>query len=145
MNNLTSKQKRFCVEYLADCNATQAAIRAGYSKSTSGAIGFENLKKPEIKNEIKSLVSVMEERRIGAREAIISALFREAFENRESTTGAARVSALDKLAKIFNLYEADIVQQTSLEVTLMQIAQENAANRKSLLPKDNIDFEGGDK
>ena len=46
---MTKKQKRFCDEYLIDCNATQAAIRAGYSKKTAYSIGVENLNKPEIK------------------------------------------------------------------------------------------------
>lgn len=50
---LTAKQKRFCDEYLIDLNATQAAIRAGYSKKTAGKIGQENLTKPDIKGYIK--------------------------------------------------------------------------------------------
>lgn len=45
---LTPKQDMFVREYLIDLNATQAAIRAGYSAKTAGAIGEENLKKPEI-------------------------------------------------------------------------------------------------
>ena len=45
---LTAKQKLFCHEYLIDLNATQAAIRAGYSKKTAKAIGSENLTKPDI-------------------------------------------------------------------------------------------------
>ena len=45
---MTKKQKRFVEEYLIDLNATQAAIRAGYSPDTAGSIGAENLKKPEI-------------------------------------------------------------------------------------------------
>jgi len=45
---LTAKQRRFVEEYLVDLNATQAAIRAGYSKKTAGQIGDENLKKPQI-------------------------------------------------------------------------------------------------
>lgn len=45
---LTQKQRRFVEEYLTDLNATQAAIRAGYSKKTAGATGHENLRKPEI-------------------------------------------------------------------------------------------------
>lgn len=45
---LTPKQQRFVDEYLIDLNATQAAIRAGYSQKTAGAIGSENLTKPEI-------------------------------------------------------------------------------------------------
>lgn len=49
---LTAKQERFCREYLVDLNATQAAIRAGYSQKTAYSIGEENLKKPEIKKFI---------------------------------------------------------------------------------------------
>lgn len=49
---MTRKQKRFVEEYLIDLNATQAAIRAGYSPDTAYSIGQENLKKPEIANAI---------------------------------------------------------------------------------------------
>lgn len=49
---LTTKQQRFVEEYLIDFNATQAAIRSGYSEKTAGSIGSENLKKPEIKAAI---------------------------------------------------------------------------------------------
>lgn len=49
---LTPKQKRFIDEYLIDLNATQAAIRAGYSNKTAYSIGQENLKKPEIQKVI---------------------------------------------------------------------------------------------
>lgn len=45
---LTAKQQMFVKEYLVDLNATQAAIRAGYSVKTAGQIGDEILKKPEI-------------------------------------------------------------------------------------------------
>jgi phage terminase small subunit len=51
---LTAKMKRFCEEYMKDLNATQAAIRATYSKKTAYSIGQENLKKPEIRNYIES-------------------------------------------------------------------------------------------
>jgi phage terminase small subunit len=52
---LTPKQERFCHEYLVDFNATQAAIRAGYSEDSAGSIGHEVLKKPEIVAEIARL------------------------------------------------------------------------------------------
>lgn len=51
---LTDKQKRFIDEYLVDLNATQAAIRAGYSPKTARAVGSENLTKPDIVDEIKA-------------------------------------------------------------------------------------------
>jgi len=55
MNILNDKQELFCIEYIKDLNATQAAIRAGYSKRTATAIGCENLTKPYILNRIASL------------------------------------------------------------------------------------------
>lgn len=45
---LTALQVRFVEEYLVDMNATQAAIRAGYSEKTAYSIAHENLRKPEI-------------------------------------------------------------------------------------------------
>ena len=55
MAELTKKQELFCIEYLIDLNATQAAIRAGYSEKTAQAIGAENLTKPLIAAEISKL------------------------------------------------------------------------------------------
>lgn len=52
MAKLTKKQKLFIDEYLIDLNATQAAIRAGYSVDTAAAIGCENLTKPNIQQAI---------------------------------------------------------------------------------------------
>jgi phage terminase small subunit len=48
-NKLTNKQRVFIDEYLCSFNATQSAIKAGYSKKTAYSIGAENLTKPEIK------------------------------------------------------------------------------------------------
>lgn len=56
---LTDKQRRFVEEYLVDLNATQAAIRAGYSENTARAIGAENLTKPDIE---AALAAAMAER-----------------------------------------------------------------------------------
>lgn len=50
---MTGKQIRFCDEYLIDLNATQAAIRAGYSEKTAKAIGCELLTKPDIQTYIQ--------------------------------------------------------------------------------------------
>lgn len=49
---LTAKQDMFVKEYLIDLNATQAAIRAGYSEKTAKDIGCENLTKPNISKAI---------------------------------------------------------------------------------------------
>lgn len=60
--SLTPKQQRFVDEYLIDLNATQAAIRAGYSEKTAGAIGNENLTKPEISEAIAAAQKARSER-----------------------------------------------------------------------------------
>lgn len=62
MKTMTPKQQRFVDEYLIDLNATQAAIRAGYSAKTAGAIGDENLKKPEIAEAVSNAMEKRAER-----------------------------------------------------------------------------------
>lgn len=55
MSKLTDKQEMFCKEYLIDLNATQAAIRAGYSKKTANEQGSQNLVKLSIQKRIAEL------------------------------------------------------------------------------------------
>ena len=52
---LTNKQEMFCREHLNDLNATQAAIRAGYSVKTANRTVSENLSKPDIQSRIAEL------------------------------------------------------------------------------------------
>lgn len=68
---LTPKQEKFCAEYIKDGNATQAALRAGYSKKTARAIGCQNLAKPLIVERIKELTKDADEARtIQVKEAL---------------------------------------------------------------------------
>jgi phage terminase small subunit len=53
-DGLNHRQRRFVQEYLVDLNATQAAIRAGYSKDSAREIGSENLSKPAISAAIEA-------------------------------------------------------------------------------------------
>lgn len=68
---LTGKQKRFCDEYLIDLNATQAAIRAGYSEKTAEVIGFENLRKPKLKKYIETRMAEKEEKLIADQDEVL--------------------------------------------------------------------------
>ena len=61
-DDLTPKQRRFVEEYLLDCNATQAAIRAGYSANTAKQIGSENLSKPVLQEAIAAAQRARSER-----------------------------------------------------------------------------------
>jgi len=71
---LTDKQRLFIHEYLIDLNATQAAIRAGYSKKTAKTIGGQNLSKLIIKNAIKKALDRKIEKSDLSREEIINDL-----------------------------------------------------------------------
>jgi phage terminase small subunit len=62
MKALTAKQQRFVEEYLCDLNATQAALRAGYSAKTAHVIGHENLRKPEIRGAVDEAMKARSER-----------------------------------------------------------------------------------
>ena len=61
---LTEKQKRFADYYIETGNATEAAIKAGYSQRTARFIGAENLTKPNIKSYIEKRLKELEDERI---------------------------------------------------------------------------------
>lgn len=54
---LSPKQKLFCEFYALIKNASESAVKAGYSKKTAGVIGYENLKKPQIQAYLNKLYS----------------------------------------------------------------------------------------
>lgn len=86
---LNPKQQRFVEEYLIDLNATQAAIRAGYSPKTATAIASENLAKPNI-----------------------SAAIACAMAERSKRTGITQDRVLEELAKVAFIKLTDIVDDT---------------------------------
>ena len=59
---LTPKQERFVQEYLIDLNATQAAIRAGYSAKTAEQQGYQLLQKPSVQAAIAARQKEREQR-----------------------------------------------------------------------------------
>lgn len=91
---LTDKQQRFVDEYLVDLNATQAAIRAGYSADTAGSIGHENLQKPEIVLAIAEARKAQQERTQITADRVVMELgliaFADARELAEVKTGCCR-------------------------------------------------------
>ncbi|MBP3958357.1 terminase small subunit [Gemmata sp. G18] len=78
---LTPKQQRFVEEYLIDLNATQAAIRAGYSEDTAGSMGHENLKKPEIQAALKEAMDARSQRTQITADMVMAELGRLGFSN----------------------------------------------------------------
>ena len=74
MMKLTTKQQRFCDEYLVDLNATQAAIRAGYSEKTAYRTGADNLRKPQIKKYIEQRMAEKESQLIADQDEVLKYL-----------------------------------------------------------------------
>lgn len=78
---MTKKQKRFVEEYLIDLNATQAAIRAGYSPDSAKEIGSENLTKPNIANAINQALAERSRRTGVNADRVVRELAKIAFVN----------------------------------------------------------------
>ena len=96
MSKLTDKQKIFCKEYIIDFNATRAAEAAGYSKKTAYASGAENLRKPQIQEEIARLTKGRNERLEVTADRVVQELAKIGF-NQEGIADAFELEAKDKL------------------------------------------------
>lgn len=114
---MTPKQQRFVEEYLIDLNATQAAIRAGYSKKTAYSIGQENLKKPVIAEAVGSARAGMAEKAQITVEWIIEQLRENALLAKKSGDIAPSNKALELLGKHLGLF----VER--LDVTVTSLAE----------------------
>lgn len=78
---LTEKQRRFVSEYLIDLNATQAAIRAGYSQKNAGKIGPELIGKTRISAAIQEAIALRERRTAITQDRVLAELAAVAFAN----------------------------------------------------------------
>lgn len=78
---MTPKRQRFVEEYLVDLNATQAAIRAGYSGRTANEIGHQLLHVPEIEAAIAAAQKERASRTAVTADAVIAELAKIGFAN----------------------------------------------------------------
>ena len=108
MANLTPKQQRFVEEYLIDLNATQSAIRAGYSEKTAYSVGHENLKKPEIQKAIVEAQESLSSKTQLTVDMVVQGLLKEAQDYADGSTQSARVSAWAHLGKHLGMFKDKI-------------------------------------
>jgi len=94
---LTAKQQRFIEEYLVDLNATQAAIRAGYSEKSAYSVGQETLRKPEIAQAIAEAQAERSERTQITQDMVVRELAKIGFSDMRkfSRWGPGGVRLLD--------------------------------------------------
>nr|DAZ16724.1 MAG TPA: Terminase small subunit [Caudoviricetes sp.] len=81
MAKLTAKQKKFVEEYLIDLNATQAAIRAGYSPNTAQEQSSRLLSNVMVKNEIDKAMAERSRRTGISQDRVLRELAKIAFVN----------------------------------------------------------------
>lgn len=93
MAKLTDKQQRFVDEYLIDLNATQAAIRAGYSVKRASEIGYQQLQKTTVSRAIS-----------------------EAMAERSKRTGINADRVLQELARIAFVKASDVIDTTDATI-----------------------------
>ena len=74
MNTLTPRQQKFCDEYLISGNATEAAIKAGYSRKTAKQTGSENLAKPDLRAYIDEQLAKTHSAKIADAEEVMKYL-----------------------------------------------------------------------
>jgi phage terminase small subunit len=87
-DGLNHRQRRFVEEYLVDLNATQAAIRAGYSQDTAYSIGWENLRKPEISKAVEAAQAARVNRTQLTGDMVIEELRKIGFANMQDFMGS---------------------------------------------------------
>ncbi|WP_373206479.1 terminase small subunit [Coprococcus phoceensis] len=140
MEKMTAKQKRFCDEYLIDLNATQAAIRAGYSKKTAYSIGNENLMKPELKKYIEERMAEKESQLIADQDEVLKYLtsvmrgesqseivvvegvgdgMSEARAVQKAPDEKERLKAAELLGKRYGLYTEKVEQQVDMDLNIV--------------------------
>ncbi len=115
--DLTPKQARFIEEYLVDLNATQAAIRAGYSAKRARAIACENLTKPDIQGAIQKAMDARSKRTEITADSVLAELRKIAFGDarRVMRWGPGGVTLIDSAELSDD--DAAIVSEASESIT----------------------------
>lgn len=149
---LTPKQKAFADYYIETGNATESAIKAGYSKKTARVIGQENLTKPAIKTYIDERMEQLADKRIAKAEEVLEYLTRvirgeeteqvvvtenvgdfmsEARVINKELSAKDRIKAAELLGKRYRLFvekveqKVDVNATTKLDSILQQLEEDD--------------------
>ena len=105
---MTDKQARFCEEYMIDLNATQAAIRAGYSPKTAQEQSARLLSNVMVQEAVQKAKNKLSERTGLTVDMVVQGLLKEAQDYAEGSTQSARVSAWAHLGKHLSMFKDKI-------------------------------------
>ncbi len=101
---MNDKQRAFVQEYLTDLNATQAAIRAGYSAKTAGAMAHKLLKNADIQEAITLGQAERAKRTEITMDQVLEGFASIAFSGDEDTRDADRLKALELIGKHLGMF-----------------------------------------
>jgi len=155
---LTPKQQKFADYYIKTGNATESAIKAGYSKNTARSIGAENLTKPNIKHYIdKRMKKLADERIMDMQEALelltsiargemteeVVISFLDGYEKVDKAPDIReRLKAIESILKRFTISANDELRNKLLEVQInkgkAEIERINKENVTETPPQINI-------
>ena len=110
---MNAKQRAFAVEYIKDKNATQAAIRAGYSEKTARSIANELLAKPDIAHAIEELQKAAEARAGITVDKIVERINRIAEDPR--TAPRDRLKADELLGKYLGMFTEKVEMKGQID------------------------------
>lgn len=116
---LNPKQNAFAIEYIKDKNATQAAIRAGYSQKTAQRIGSELLSKPLIKQKIDELQKAAEVRAGITVDKIVKRI--NAIADDPNTAPRDRLKADELLGKYLGMFTEKVEMKGQIDTTVSKL------------------------
>ena len=135
-NKLTPKQKAFADYYIQTGNATESAIKAGYSKKTAYSIGNENLKKPEIMKYIMLRIAPTEKKRIATGDDVMIFLTKVMNGEIEDAFGLD-ISISDRVAAGKEILKR-IVNEQKLELELIKLENQLKDTASDGASEDNF-------
>ena len=136
---MTAKQQRFCDEYLIDLNATQAAIRAGYSEKYAHTNANKLLQITTIKDFIEARMAEKEDELIAGQDEVLKYLtsvmrgesqaevvvvegqgdgYSEARAMQKAPDEKERLKAAELLGKRYGLYTEKVEQQVDMDLNI---------------------------
>ena len=116
---LTAKQRTFIQEYLIDLNATQAAIRAGYSKKTAQQVGSQNLSKLVIQTSIQKAMKQRSERTGITAVKVLDAIAEIGFADfSEDIRVSDKLKALELMARHLGMFDNNVNSQRPCIITM---------------------------
>lgn len=117
---MTPKQERFVQEYLIDLNATQAAIRAGYSKKTAQEQSSRLLSNVIIADAIKKAQSETAKRCRVTVDDVVLGLHTEATDKGDGSSQSARVGAWAHLGKHLGMFKEQVDVNGNINVNILR-------------------------